>query len=589
MDNTPIQQIKDKVDIVDFVGEYITLTRSGTNFKARCPFHNEKSPSFMVSRERQSWHCFGCNEGGDIFTFLQKSEGLSFVESLKILAQRAGVTLPNRRDVEYQASEKNRSKDALHLATQFFEAVLQQHEVAQKAREYVARRGLDDKTLREWHVGYAPDSFNALFSFCMKRGVSVDDLLSAGLVGKSDRGSFYDRFRDRVMFPIFDHHGAVVGFTGRLLEEKENQGKYVNTPQTAVFDKSALLYGLHVAKNALRKSRTCIIVEGQMDVITSHQFGFENTVASSGTALTDEQLRLIRRYTQKDEHHAGTLLFAFDQDGAGKNAALRGIMMALALGFDTKVIMPDVSLGKDADEIIRKNKEAWDTAIAQAVPFITFVIQNAIAQNNLEDPKGKQAIVSAALPYLQAIPSNIEREAWMQTLSQKVGVRLETLEQELRISKTKKAVIPQRGAIVPKKPEEPKEKEVTSPFVRLLALHIMLQKPMKDFLEVTDLVFPENYRPLYATLKNGYTDGTQNSEAEEPHHILMLLADHLYGTLPQSEKLQEYERLTARCKQLFLQAKKAHIEQQLRLAEAQGDREKAAQLLEYYQKLNGTL
>ncbi len=589
MDNTPIQQIKDKVDIVDFVGEYITLTRSGTNFKARCPFHNEKSPSFMVSRERQSWHCFGCNEGGDIFTFLQKSEGLSFVESLKILAQRAGVVLPNRRDVEYQASEKNRSKDALHLATQFFEAVLQQHEVAQKARDYVARRGLDEKTVREWHVGYAPDSFNALFSFCMKRGVSVDDLVSAGLVGKSDRGTFYDRFRDRVMFPIFDHHGAVVGFTGRLLEEKENQGKYVNTPQTAVFDKSALLYGLHVAKHTMRKTRTCIIVEGQMDVITSHQFGFEHTVASSGTALTDEQLRLIRRYTQKDEHHAGTLLFAFDQDGAGKNAALRGIMMALSLGFDTKVIMPDANLGKDADEIIRKNKDAWNNAIAQAVPFITFVIHNAIAQNNIEDPKGKQAIVSAVLPYLQAIPSNIEREAWMQTLSQKVGVRLETLEQELQAVKSKKAIIPQRGAIAPKKQVTSEEKVVTSPFVRLLALHIMLQKPMKDFLDVTDLVFPENYRPLYATLKNGYTETTQKSEAEEPHHILMLLADHLYGTLPQSEKLQEYERLTARCKQLFLQAKKAHIEQQLRLAEAQGDREKAAQLLEYYQKLNDTL
>lgn len=576
-----IEQIKQAITIADFIGEYIQVTRAGVNFKARCPFHNEKSPSFMISNERQSWHCFGCNEGGDVFTFLQKMEGLSFPEALKILADRTGVEIPRQGNAEYQSSVKNRGKDVLEFAALFYHAVLNQSPRAEAARAYVTHRGLDSVTLKTWTVGYAPDAFDALLNAATKRGIGVDDLLASGLIGRTERGGYYDRFRDRVMFPIRDHHGAVVGFTGRLLVEKEHQGKYVNTPQTALFDKGALLYGLNRAKVAIKKEKSVVIVEGQMDVITAHQFGFEHTVASSGTALTDIQLQLLKRYTD-------TIIMAFDQDSAGRAAALRGIMIALARGLEVKVIVVPEGAGKDADEIIRKDKQVWADSVRDAVPFIEFAIASAVKTNDITSAKGKAAAVGAVIPFISSLESPVEREVWIQMLARQVGIRFETVIQEMnqqtkRVLRSSPPIVGGVGGGLELKPQV-----TTSPFVRLLVLHLKLGKPIETFPDLPESVFLEEFRPLYRALKNPYTDGTPIRDAEEPQHVLSLMADHLYGNLSQKEVEEEYARLTARCQGLYLQAKKAHLEGELRIAESTGDTVRAGELLAEYMKLSNT-
>jgi DNA primase len=300
---TDVQLIKDRVDIVQLIQEYVPLKKAGVNWKAPCPFHQEKSPSFMVNPEKQIWHCFGCNKGGDVFSFLEQIEGLEFTESLTLLARRAGVELTNNFSSKINQTERNRMQEINAKAAYFFNHFLLEIPASQIARDYLKRRNVQDQTLLDWQIGYIPDQWDLLTRYLLKKGYSTTDLVNAGLVikregadEKTGRG-FYDRFRGRVMFPICDLHGAVVGFTGRVLVETEKSGgKYVNSPQTMIYDKSRLLYGLDKAKTAIKAKGIAIIVEGQMDVISCHQMGMKNVVAASGTALTPEQIKLLKRY-----------------------------------------------------------------------------------------------------------------------------------------------------------------------------------------------------------------------------------------------------------------------------------------------------
>src|SRR3972149_5550617 len=296
---SPVEQIKDRLSIIDVISSYLKLEKAGQNFKARCPFHNEKTPSFFVSPSRNSYHCFGCNRGGDIFTFTEEIEGVSFSDALKTLAERAGVTLTATGNKEREENKK--SYDLLEAATKFFETNLLRSETV---KNYIKARGLKEETVRNFRLGFAPDGWSNLLDYLKAKGFPEKLIEENGLIIKCQKG-YYDRFRGRIMFPLSDSQGRVVGFTGRIFDDgskpssaKATEGKYVNSPETVLYNKSKILYGYDKAKREMLKEDFCIIVEGQMDLLMAHQAGTANSVAVSGTALSEEHIKLIKRFTE---------------------------------------------------------------------------------------------------------------------------------------------------------------------------------------------------------------------------------------------------------------------------------------------------
>lgn len=352
---TPQEEIKTKLDIVELIREYIPVKAAGANFQALCPFHNEKSPSFTISPDKQVWHCFGCSKGGDIFSFVMEKENMTFPEALRFLAAKAGVVLHHNNVENY--TKRNRVLDILELSAKYYEHCLKSSG-ASKIREYLAARGLNEEAISKWRIGYSPDSWSALYDFLKARPLtgakfSDEEIFAAGLSVKkekySDGRAYYDRFRDRIMFPIWDVSGNIVAFTARINPDKEKvlkAGKYVNSPQTELYDKSRILFALDKAKSEIKKQDLAIVVEGQMDAIACHNHGIQNVVASSGTALTVEQINLIKRFTNK-------IALVFDMDAAGQMAADRGIRECLAQGVDVKIIT--LPSGKDPDESLRND------------------------------------------------------------------------------------------------------------------------------------------------------------------------------------------------------------------------------------------
>lgn len=422
------QDIKTRLDIADLVGEYVTLKPAGSGaFKACCPFHQERTPSFYVSRTRQSWRCFGCNEGGDHFSFIQKIEGMEFREALAFLAQKAGVILP-----EYdakQSGDRHRLHEVNALAAKFFQSALLTLPQAEAARAYLKKRGVDDLTADLFKIGYAPDGWQALTDALIKKGVNADELVRAGLASKRERGEgVYDRFRDRLMFPILDVQGNVVGFTGRVLQSDVKEAKYVNTPETAVYRKSAVLYGLDKAKGEIRRADLAVLVEGNMDVVSSHQFGVTNVIACSGTALTSEQLHLLKRFTTN-------LAIAFDADSAGRTATVRGLDLARVQDFSIKVITLPPDAGKDPDEAVRKDVAIWKNAIASAVGIMDWLYAQSFAhEKELHTPEGKKRVAQELLPEIRRIVDPVERDGWLRRLSQDLGVSEDSLREAIQRS-----------------------------------------------------------------------------------------------------------------------------------------------------------
>lgn len=409
------QEIKARLDIVDLIAEYLTLKPAGSGaFKANCPFHQEKTPSFHISRPRQSWHCFGCDIGGDHFSFIERIEGMEFREALEFLAQKTGVTLP---EVDLsQMTKKKRLFEVNDLAMRFFRAALHHLPQAEGARAYVAKRGIDELSSDLFHLGYAPESWSALTDALQKKGVTTEELLQAGLVIKRESGSgVYDRFRGRLLFPISDVHGHIVGFTGRILTDDKTQAKYLNSPETALYRKSAVLYGLDLAKAEIRAKDQAVIVEGNMDVLSSHQFGVRQVVAASGTALTAEQLALLKRFTNH-------LAIAFDQDSAGSAATVRGLDLARQQDFSIKIITLPPEAGKDPDEACRKDPRLWQQAIADAVSIMEWLYRQAFRRYEGSQPEQKKQIAEALLPEIQRIPHPVERDHWLKRLAKDLGV-----------------------------------------------------------------------------------------------------------------------------------------------------------------------
>jgi len=441
---SPIEEIKNRLDIVEVIGSYIKLQKAGANYRALCPFHTEKTPSFFVSPSRQIWHCFGCSAGGDIFKFVMQVEGVEFGDALRILAQKAGVELkPKSSAWQKLKTERQKLYDISELASSFFQTQLEKSKKGQEVKKYLQKRGLSQESILKWRIGYAPDIWQGVSDFLVGRGYQREEVVKAGLAIKKEENSkfqipdsrfqFYDRFRGRIIFPIFDLNSQVIGFGGRIFsvnqrtnqrESASTEAKYINTPNTLLYDKSKILYGLDKAKLEIRKKDACILVEGYMDCIMSHQAEVENVVAVSGTALTFWQLNLLKRYSQN-------LILSFDMDVAGSEATKRGIGLAQKEGFNIKV----VKMPKDddpADIILKGKEEEWQKIVDRAKPILEFYFNLAFLEKDPKNISDKKEIANTLLPVIKRIPNKIEQAYWLGELSQKLKVKEEDIETELK-------------------------------------------------------------------------------------------------------------------------------------------------------------
>jgi len=417
--SSPIDEIKSRLDIVEVIRGYIKLHKAGANYRALCPFHSEKKPSFFISPARQIWHCFGaCDIGGDMFKFVMKVEGVEFGDALRILAQKAGVEL-KRQDPKLK-TERQRLYEISELSCRFFEKQLEESLAGKEAKKYLLDRGIKEENIKKWRLGYAPDIWEGLSNFLVSKNYRREEVEKAGLVLKSEKTrNYYDRFRGRIIFPIFDLSSQAVGFGGRIFRQKQrpdgqDEAKYINSPATILYDKSRILYGLNKAGIEIRKKDACILVEGYVDVIMANQAGFENVVATSGTALTSYQLKVLKRYSDN-------LLTAFDMDVAGDSATKRGIDLAQTQGFGIKVI----TMPKDSDpaDIISKNLNDWQSFLEKAKSIHDFYFENTLSRFDKDTLEGKKEISKVLLPVIKKIPNRIEQTCWIQSLAKTLGVK----------------------------------------------------------------------------------------------------------------------------------------------------------------------
>ncbi|MBI4434716.1 DNA primase [Candidatus Uhrbacteria bacterium] len=572
-----VDDIKSKIDLADYLREQgIQLKPAGSSLKACCPFHNEKTPSFMVNRAKQVYHCFGCSKGGDLFTFVQEREGLEFGEALRLLAERAGVKL-EARDPRLEG-RKTRSLGVLELAAKWFHHQLTKSSVGETARAYVAKRGIATETVEQFQIGYAPDAWDTLSTFLVQRGFTTQEAVEAGLGIAGQRvGSTYDRFRHRLMFPIHDAMGRVVGFTGRILDGGKTSGpstslgekasapaKYVNTPETALYKKGAILYGLWFARDAIRKEGFAVLVEGQMDVIACHEHGVEHTIAVSGTALTPEQLRLLKRYTTR-------LHLAFDADPAGEGAAERSIDAALDIGFDVRVIRMPVGtdgkpIAKDADECIRKDAEAWRQVVANPIPVLDHFLDRIRQRFDLHQPIAQRDAGRLIVQHLVHVVDPIERAAWVRRSAEVIGVpESAVLEAVARNTPRSASPAPVSTVTAPDSSSDP--------LVRLSErfLALCLRFPTDAATAITSVptsALPESHRQLYEAMLAGYTSGQSTTTPTDGFvDRLELLADREFAELSAEVITQEIAHCAHALRRHHITTELRHIAHQLKTLE----------------------
>lgn len=427
MADSQVQEVKQKADIVSVIDSRIKLVKSGRNLKAKCPFHGEKTPSFFVSPELQTFKCFGCGEGGDVFTFLQKYEGMDFPEALEYLASKVGVTL-KKGFRSSEELEKKRLEEILHLAGEYYSYLLTSHKVGRRALNYLRKRGITDQIIKSFEIGYSADSWDGLIKYLVgKKGYKYDELEKVGLIIKSGRGSgYYDRFRGRAMFPLKSMQGKSLGFSGRVLPGEgvdEQQAKYINSPETTLYHKSKMLFGLHEARKYIRKKDRVVVVEGELDMISSFKVGVREVVAIKGSALTKEQVGLIRKLTQN-------IILALDADVAGSEATKRGIEIADSMGMNLSVV--EIVDGKDPDDLAQKDPDKWKKLVENAVSIYDFLIDLAIKTHDVSTGIGKKKASKELAPMINRISHLVEREHYLSVASEAMGVSKRVFEEEVK-------------------------------------------------------------------------------------------------------------------------------------------------------------
>ena len=412
-----IAEVKQKADVVDIISSYVSLTKSGRNYKGLCPFHSEKTPSFMVSRELQIFKCFGCNEAGDVFAFIQKMEGVDFPQALEQLAERTGVTLEKSR-TDPESGKKRALYEINHLTAEFYHYILTKHPSGKKSLEYLRKnRGLTDQTIEDFKIGYAPETWDTLQQFLVKKKYKLEDMTSAGVIIQKSSGQGYlDKFRGRVIFPFTGIDGKIAGFSGRTLFDREP--KYLNTSETPIFHKGSFIYGLNKAKVAIKQDGA-VFVEGPVDVLSAHQAGIKNVVATSGTALTQQQIIVISRYTED-------LIFSFDSDTAGASAIQRAIELAEKENLNVKVVLiPDKY--KDLDEYVRANPKETKETLKNPIPVYDFYVANALKKNHKETALGKKRIMEELAEKFSKVSNPVILEHYSKLVSKELNLNEETV------------------------------------------------------------------------------------------------------------------------------------------------------------------
>lgn len=583
------EEVKNRLDIVEVISSYIPLKKSGRNYSALCPFHTEKTPSFMVTAERQVYKCFGCGEGGDVFSFVEKMEGWDFKETLVELAKRAGVEIK-----EFKKSEKSDLSERLisvnKLALKFYSHLLLKHKLGEGARKYLTARGIKKESLVKYGLGYAPRGWENVFAFLKKRGLADADLAASGLViARAGGKTFYDRFRGRIIFPIRDNRGEVVGFSGRVIggetgkDQLREEPKYVNSPETPIFHKGSLLFGLDVAKDAIRRREYVVLVEGEFDVISLYQAGVENVVASKGTALTERQIAQIKRLTEN-------VALCFDTDVAGDAASRRGIELMDAAGMNIKVIR--LGKFKDPDEFVRANAKGFKKAIRDAVNVYDYFIESASKRYNLASSIGKKNFGREILPVISRISDEVMRAHYLTRISSLLSVEVSLLASLVSSSV---------GALSFEKIEVRNEpsgfEKIEKYFLALFLSQSVAEKRFLKFLEASDFTLG-TANELWKWLNDiiGSSGKPKKNELavllEKLPKNLSAFVDELYlvpvspGFSDREQWAAEILRVASRIKHLSLKRKLGEISKELYLAEKEGNKKMIGKLNIRFRKVS---
>jgi len=560
----PTDEIKDRLDLVEFIKGYLEVKSAGKNYKALCPFHQEKTPSFMISPDRQIWHCFGCGEGGDIFKFLMRYENLEFYEALRVLAEKAGVELKT------MSPEDQRQFGVLYdlngSAADFFEEKLKG---SANAKDYLKKRGLKGETAKEFAVGYAPDGVDELTVALINKGFAIEDIVRAGLTIKTEKGRYLDRFRGRIMFPIHNHFGKVVGFSGRVLPEfeKENVGKYINSPDTPIFNKSRLLYGFWQSKKDIRDEDKALLVEGQMDFLMVWQDGVRNVFATSGTALTSDHLRTLRRIT-------GNIVMGFDEDSAGRAAAERSIDLASANDFSVYIL----PLGKyeDPADAVTKEPGFVKKAMEGAKSGMEYYFDRYLTKEVLGDISDKKKSVRLLLTKIHAVWSPVERSHWISELSVKSGVKEKDLIEELErlsLGESKESVDVK---------EEVKRKLERRDIVveHLLSLAAGDDRFKKEIKTKSDLM-PSHYMEVYNVI-SGTKSSVQDPQIKSLVNLIVLRSGFLFDLIPEEQLEAEFKNLIKELMLEHLKERRTKLADDILRAEEDGKDGRVLELLKEF-------
>ncbi|MEK7572026.1 MAG: DNA primase [Patescibacteria group bacterium] len=578
-----VAQIREKLDIVAFIGEYVKVQRAGKNFRALCPFHNEKSPSFMISPERQAWHCFGCKKGGDIYSFIMEYERMEFPEALRTLAKRAGIELVSSYQQSGLNSQKERIYQANSFAKEYYHYVLTKLPAGKTALAYLKDRGLTDQIIETFHLGFSPASGTALFAYLTKKKqYTPAELIEAGLAGQNSRG-YFDFFRGRVMFPLIDHRDNVVGFSGRVLDPDAKVSKYVNTRETLAYHKGEHFYGLSVAKDAIRREEQIIIVEGEFDVISCFQHGISNVVGVKGTALTEAQVHLLARYAKK-------LTFCFDGDSAGQEAIKRSLIVVEKKDLTPTVIA--IPGGKDPDESLQKEPGLFKKAVREDIGVYDYLFDQTVASVNRETPEGKQQIAAALLPIFAQIKNAIIKEHYLKKVSSVLETSYESVEKELARLIQKQPIVNEKKQTTTKRSQE----EILEEY--LLALIIQSPHPKKSVEQAIALlseVLPKEraYQKLFFHLLE-HTTQAEHFDGEKFGASLPKELSTSFDTISlvpipaftdEDKFIAEIASVSRKLKHFYVQQKMRQLTTLIREREAVDDTEAIARLQEEYSSL----
>jgi DNA primase len=578
-----VEEVKQRLSIEDVISEYVPLKRAGRNWRGLSPFSAEKTPSFMVSPEKQIWHDFSSGKGGNMFSFVMEVEGVDFKGALELLARKAGVDLEQYRSSPSRGGpDKERLHELNELATKFYQVQFSKNKTA---LQYVLeKRQFSKETALEWRLGYSPNNGSALVEYAKSKGFSEAEIKQAGLSAKSYRGGIQDMFRGRLMIPLQDAQGRVIGFTARLLEDIENAPKYINTPQTVLYDKSRHVYGLHLAKESIRKGGFAVLVEGNLDVIASHQAGVRQVAATAGTALTEPHLKTLSRFT-------GDIRLSFDADKAGVAATERAIPIASRVKVSLSII--DVPSGKDPDELIRQDPELWKQAITQNQYALDWLMARYKKLLDINSAKGKREFSDVLLPVVRGLSDDVERDHYMNAIAETIGVSKEAL--TLKLSKTIGPDTTERRRRIKATPQQLDKIAIENQKTQDQFMALMLSRQtLREFLALVtpDMLYRDEAKQLLEFLKQnpGFKGKPEEAAPLRPiaeySKIVVLLYEELYQGLELNELHYEAARLQARLIEQFIKNEKRSLASKLETADKADTQELLTKVKQYDALLN---